>query len=312
MSASDPLDALLAGYGPPRIPAGLAERVAAAALAHEQSAALPPGQARGRDRRGAWLRRPLIAGGVALGLAFSGAVAATLAGVQVALPPKVQTVLADVPFFGRIAKRPQPEAEPPAARPRAPARPERAVAAADPAPEPVADPDPLLRMQRARAVRRWLMARRLVAERPAAGLPTPRADRVERMIEERLVRRGVLPADPAEGAVVREQARGAWHARMERRQAARRARLEAGGLPGPFAGPGPAIGPAEPAMSEAERLNRAHLREIRMERMRLRRAMRREQMRRWRERGERFGPQPTEPIEPVEPPPAEAPDDPRR
>ena len=109
MSRPDPLDALLSSYTPPPAPPGLAGRIADAALAHEQAPPLGALRRSWRDRRGAWLRRPLIAGGVAIGLAFSGAVAATLAGVEVVLPPRVQTVLAEVPFFGRMAK-----AEPPA------------------------------------------------------------------------------------------------------------------------------------------------------------------------------------------------------
>ena len=77
---SDPrLEALLAEAAPPPLPAGLADRVVAAATAlpQEQKAARAR-RASGRDRRGAWLRRPLLGGAIALGLAFSGAVAAAI------------------------------------------------------------------------------------------------------------------------------------------------------------------------------------------------------------------------------------------
>src|SRR5882757_4451625 len=116
------LESLLSQVPAPPVPAGLAERVAAAATAR-------PAQARraaGRDRRGAWLRRPLIGGAIALGLAFSGAVAATLAGVP--LPAKVAAVIAQIPFVGHKAAEPE----------RAPIR--HAAARPAPRPAPVAPP----------------------------------------------------------------------------------------------------------------------------------------------------------------------------
>jgi hypothetical protein len=269
---SGPLDALLSELAPPPVAAGLAARAADAALALPQEPALPVGRGGRRDRRGAWLRRPLIAGGIALGLAFSGAVAATLAGVEVALPPKVQTVLAEVPFFGRMAK-----AEPPAPAPA----PRRRVTPSPSAPAEAApaltEPDPMLQMRRARAVRRYLIARQIVAERRAAGLPTPRADRIEQVIEQRLVRQGVLPADPVERAEVRAEARRAWRERMLARREARRARFGESGM-APPAESAPAAGSAS-----TEELNRLALRQARAERMR---AVRIERMRRWRERRE--------------------------
>ena len=84
------LDALLAEYVAPPVPAGLAARVAAAALALPQEPRLAYARRatamRRHDRRGKWLRRPLLVGGVAFGLAVSGAVAATLAGVRIDWP----------------------------------------------------------------------------------------------------------------------------------------------------------------------------------------------------------------------------------
>lgn len=301
---SQSLDALLSELAPPPVPPGLAGRAADAALALPQAPALPAGRAARRDRRGGWLRRPLIAGTVALGLAFSGAVAATLAGVEVALPPKVRTALAEVPFFGRMAK-----AEPPAAAPApAPTPTRRRVPPPPPpgdaAPE-LAEADPL-QLRRARAVRRYLIARQIVAERRAAGLPTPRADRIEQAIEQRLVRQGVLPADPIERAEVRAEARRVWRERMMARREARRAQFgEPGMAPtaAPLAEAGP---PAEAAAGEArpstDQLNRFALRQARAERMR---AARVERLRRWRERREQQ-------FRPIESDTAEGPDDPGR
>lgn len=277
------LDALLSELTPPPVPAGLEIRAADAALALPQAPALPAPRSPRRDRRGGWLRRPLVAGGIALGLAFSGAVAATLAGVEVAFPPKVQAVLAEVPFFRRMAK-----AEPPA--PALAPAPRRRVAPA-PAATPEAaptfvEPDPSQQMRRARAVRRYLIARQIVAERRAAGLPTPRADRIEQAIEQRLIRQGALPADPVERAEVRAEVRRAWRERMLERREARRARLGEPGIVPPVAMTEEGR-PSNAGLTEndegTEQLNRRALRQARSERMR---AMRIERMRRWRERRE--------------------------
>ncbi len=303
MSQPDALDTLLASYGPPPVTPGLADRVAEAALAREQAPRLGALRRTWRDRRGAWLRRPLIAGGVALGLAFSSAVAATLAGVELVLPPKVQTVLAEMPFFGRMAK-----AEPPAPAPvrRAEPRPARQPARAEVAPETPAFEDELpIRGQRARAVRNWLAARRIVAERRAAGLPTPRADRIEWMIEQRLVRQGVLPADPVERAAVREEAQRVWRERARARREMRRARFAERGMMDRserIAPVGPRPEATEPEATaessmETAALNRAELRRIRAERGRIFRERRFERQRRWRERREQLRPIEPEPTE---------------
>jgi hypothetical protein len=213
----DRLDALLSRCAAPSFPAGLADRLVATATAAPQEA--QAGQARRaaaprRDRRGAWLRRPLIGGAVALGLAFSGAVAATLAGVP--LPAKVEAVIAELPFVGRKQ----------VAAPKAPV-PVRAHAR--PAPAPVAAPPveivaPDDQARRARFERR-MAARENVRERRALGLPTPAADRIQRrnQIRRQLVRRELArrlrEATPAE----RIEMRQAFRARREERRA-RRAR----------------------------------------------------------------------------------------
>ena len=210
------LDSLLLQVPAPPLPAGLADRIIAAATSLPQEAR--PAQARraaGRDRRGAWLRRPLIGGAIALGLAFSGAVAATLAGVP--LPSKVEAVIAQIPFVGR--KAPAPE--------RAPVR----HAAPRPAPTPVpaqppavetASAEPAPMNLRPAALRRMMLAQRIVARREAMGLPTPPVRQVERMIHRRQMiqrwrratpeqRQQFLANHPRAGAMIeaREARRGA-------------------------------------------------------------------------------------------------------
>jgi len=185
------LESLLARVSAPPPPAGLAERVAAAATAMPQEAR--PASARraaGRDRRGAWLRRPLIGGAIALGLAFSGAVAATLAGVP--LPTKVAAVIAQIPFVAPKAVEPE----------RTPVR----HAAFHPAPRPApaarpaesARPDPILPelAPRPAAIRRMILAQRIVERREARGLPTPPVRQVERMIHRRQMMRRWRMATP--------------------------------------------------------------------------------------------------------------------
>jgi hypothetical protein len=225
------LEALLAEAKPPPVPAGLADRVAAAATRLPQEAGLTAQRAAGRDRRGAWLRRPLIGGAIALGLAFSGAVAATLAGVP--LPAKVAAVIAQIPFVGH--KSPEPEHAPvrhaaawPALRP-APAAPAAETASVDPAPRPfAAQPRPA-------ALRRMMMAQRIVARRAAMGLPSPPVERVERMIHRRQMMRRWQMATPEQRAQF-----AATHPRAAAMIEAREAR--GGPAPGQgeaFAGAGP-------------------------------------------------------------------------
>jgi hypothetical protein len=131
------LDALLAEYAPPPPSVGLAVRVIAAALALPQE---PRRAAAGprHDRRRAWLRRPMVIGGIALGLAVSGAVAATLAGL-----PGVEAVWAKVigrePAPEPALPRALPEIAPPVPAP-APAQDEPAVARRVPAPAAPATP----------------------------------------------------------------------------------------------------------------------------------------------------------------------------
>lgn len=213
MSARTPdprLDALLRDLPPPPpLSADFAARVLAAAAAapqetrpaHARRAAAP------RDRRGRWLRRPLLAGTAALGLIVSSAVAATLAGVPI--PQKIAAV-----FFPE-EKAPAPkQAEPPRRAASRPSSPAPAPAVPVQTTEAGNEPDASWYGQSG-PWRRLFMAQRIIAERRAMGLPTPHADR----IEHRLRRRAELwrQATPEQRAV--------WLERQQARREARRAAL---------------------------------------------------------------------------------------
>ena len=204
------LDSLLAELRPPPVPAGLAERIAAAARSTPQE---PHGgrarrAAAWRDRRGRW-RRSLVIGAGAIGLAVSSAVAATLAGVPLAT--RMEAVIAKLPLIGKEAAAP----EPPAPRPRAV---ERTAAPAAPVMESAPKPGPdLVRMHEVRQLRRLAAVRQRVEARRAVGLPTPRADRIERRLERRI--EGWRQATPEQ----RQRYLELWRQRRE----ARRARIDA-------------------------------------------------------------------------------------
>jgi hypothetical protein len=144
------LDTLLAELAAPPVPAGLAARVTAVALALSQEPRRAEAGPR-HDRRKGWRRRPLLIGGVALGLLVSGAVAATLAGVRLDRLPIVSAVLEELRGSPpQAAPRPAPRPatapptveEQPVAAPRAeesPAAP-RAVTPRSEAPVETAPP----------------------------------------------------------------------------------------------------------------------------------------------------------------------------
>ena len=244
------LDALLAEYTVPPVPAGLAERVAAAAVALPQE---PHGRSARRavaaprhDRRGRWLRRPILLGGVALGLAVSGAVAATLAGLRIDWPA-VEAVLGDLPFVGREARSvspapprvaPPPAPEPPAVEsPSAPGihSEDRVETEATPAqvpaareePPPVAAPAPTLPPSD-------VAGPRLIESRPVVmpGGPAPERTRPEPApgaLAEREATSAIpvevtrpLAAEAEDAARLREQ----QIERAERLRAARQAQIE--------------------------------------------------------------------------------------
>jgi hypothetical protein len=200
------LDALLHDLPPaPPVAAGLAARVLAAAAATPQETR--PASARRaarRDRRGKWLRRPLLAGTAALGLVFTSAVAATLAGVPI--PQKIAAV-----FFPE-EKAPEPR---PVVAPRRAPRPAPAAAAPVQTAEAAPAAEAPIWSPGAGPWRRLFMAERIIAARRAMGLPTPGADRVERQLRRRAERWQ---------AATPEQ-RAAWAQRQQLRQDVRRAML---------------------------------------------------------------------------------------
>lgn len=209
------LDALLAELRPPAMSDGLAERVAAAALALPQQASAVYAAPRHARR---WLRRPLLVGGAALGLAFTGAVAATFAGVE--LPRPVAAVIEKLPLVG---KAPVPEPRPAPPLRRAVERPPQ------PAPQPKhldtappLQPLPPLSPRFERRLDRLEQRQEIIAARRAAGLPTPGADRREarreRMREIVAARRAAgLPTPHADRMEARE-ARVRAHLEERRRQ----------------------------------------------------------------------------------------------
>jgi len=204
---TDNLDRLLADFAPPRPAHGLADRIVAAATLLPQ-AERPQAAERRRGRRGAWLRRPLIVGGAALGLVFTSAVAATLGSGGRIVLPSIETVLASVPLIGN-APEPPPVRRASVAPKRAPVVP--VVAPASPREEPPLAPSLTDRQQR--QVARLIVAKRIVEARRDAGLPTPRADRIERLVTAKRIvdtrRAAGLPtprADRIEAAVERRAA----------------------------------------------------------------------------------------------------------
>ena len=238
------LDALLAEYAAPPVPAGLAARVAAAALALPQEPRLAYARraavTKRHDRRGKWLRRPLLVGGIAFGLAVSGAVAATLAGLRIDWPA-VEEMLADLPFLGRadqrdsaMPSRPTPSAplvvEPaPAetghAAPRVDdAAPPSHAAAAPVEAAPVETPDPLIQQTD-------VPETRLIERRPAAPPPAAEFPRPEPPPPAPVEREGATPipvAEPRDAAPVVDEAplRPEGIERTERLRAARQAQIE--------------------------------------------------------------------------------------
>lgn len=187
------LDRLLKSYAPPPVPEGLAARAAAAAARHAQEPARAPHSSPRHDRRRGWRAHPFLAGGAAVCLGFTGAVAATYASDGRIDIPVVRDVIAAVPLI------PQPS------------RPETrqaAVAPAKPKPQAVAElsgatpPPPQVHLNPLppRQAYQLAQAQRITEARRAAGLPTQRADRIERTAQRIVERRQAkgLPTPPVE------------------------------------------------------------------------------------------------------------------
>jgi len=193
------LDRLLKSHQPPLMPAGLAQRAVTEAVKHPQEkAAAPAILPRRRDRRGGW-KRPLWISAASLGLAFTSAVAASVvSGGRIEIPvmhPVVQEVVDAVPVLHQAQVRRSPERL--AAADLAKAEPAPAVA--EPPPEhEVAAGQPGL--ARTRVGQKLAIAKQRVEERRAAGLPTPRADRIQNKAKQIVERRQAagLPTPPVE------------------------------------------------------------------------------------------------------------------
>ena len=171
------LNPLLDSYAPPSAPAGLAQRAADAAAKAPQERRTPFPWRRGQ--RGGWRRGAMI-GGAAIGLVLTSAVAAeVVSGGRIEIPV-VHQVVAAIPVLSATAHR----AESPA---------ELASRTAKPAPKPPAaaieaQPASLV-TPRERFAQKFAEAKLQVAERRAAGLPTPNADRIERKAKAIVARR---------------------------------------------------------------------------------------------------------------------------
>jgi len=200
------LNDLLDLYAPPLVPEGLAQRLAAVAVTQPQSKTRSSWR-RG-ERRGGW-KRPVWLGSAAFGLAFTSAVAAeVVSGGQIEIPVVHQVVEA-IPASLKPAPHKAPEKKQPAAHVI------RHVPAVPVAAAPVDQPAPM----RQRLIQRFAAMQQRVQERRAAGLPTPRADRIERQANRIVARRQAkgLPTPPVEQVVMRLAMRQARIARMVRR-----------------------------------------------------------------------------------------------
>ena len=168
------LNQLLDGFAPPPVPDGLAARSAqAAAKVPQERRSLMPWRRGGA--RGGW-RRGMLIGGAALGFAFTSAVAAeVVSGGRIQIPV-VHQVVAAIPVLSGTHEPKKPV--------------QLAARSVRPAPKPieVAPAAPAPMTGRERLMQTFTEAKKEVAERRAAGLPTPNADRIERKAK-RIVQR---------------------------------------------------------------------------------------------------------------------------
>lgn len=204
------LDKLLRSYRPPEPPAGLAQRAAERAASQPQHPAPERVPTRRRDRRGGW-RRNLLAGGLMISLGFTSAVATTVASGGRVEIPVVSSVVASVPVLRQTMERAAPApaivvATKKPVKKSEPATTELAAAKVEDQPQPAS--------RRGEMVERYAELKKQVELKRAAGLPTPRADRIEataKRIVERRVAAGkpVPPIEQVEAMVAMREARQA-------------------------------------------------------------------------------------------------------
>jgi len=205
------LNRLLDSYAPPPLPAGLAARASAAAIAAPQDRRGPFARWSRGARRGGWRRGAMI-GSAALGLAFTSAVAAEVASGGRIEIPVVHEVVQAIPVFKSEPAKPKP-VQLAARTVKAAPKPPEAPAAVESAPPAT---------RRDRLIEQFAQAKQQVAERRAAGLPTPTADRIERKAKRIVERRAAagLPV-PALDEVELRVALREWRTMRILRQVAR-------------------------------------------------------------------------------------------
>lgn len=166
------LNRLLDAYAPPPAPADLAARVAETAARHPRA----PARSAWRrvSSRGGWRRGAMIAG-TSLGLAFTSAVAATVVSEGRIEIPVVTEVAAAIPVIGPRVREAAPAPAPARLARRQTEPAQRGGAAETKLAEPVAPAD----VRRQRMAQQGAAIRQWIEERRAAGLPTPRADRIQ-------------------------------------------------------------------------------------------------------------------------------------
>lgn len=175
------LDKLLRSHVPPAVPTGLARRAVAEALKHGQAPVSPTPPR--RDRRDGW-KRPLWIGAASFGLAFTSAVAATVvSGGRIEIPV-VRQMVASIPVLDQATRKNEP--------PRQIARaetPKRAPPAIMQTTKPEGPEPGQPGWRKAQIIEKLASARQRVEQRRAAGLPTPRADRIEAQAQRIVERR---------------------------------------------------------------------------------------------------------------------------
>jgi hypothetical protein len=176
------LNRLLDSFAPPAVPEGLAARAVAAAIQHPQEKDGVRLPWRRGDRRCGW-KRPLWIGSAAIGLAFTSAVAAEVVSGGAIEIPVAHQVVAAIPALNAAA-HPKTATEHRLAAVHAP-KPQPAQAAPV---EPSAVQAPAS-PRREIVIQRFHQMQQAVAERRAAGLPTPRADLIERQAKTIVERR---------------------------------------------------------------------------------------------------------------------------
>jgi len=200
------LDKLLQGYAPPPVSAGLAQRAAAAAISHPQE----PGRAvpGRRDRRGGW-KRPMWIGAASFGLAFTSAVAATVvSGGRIEIPVVKQVVEA-IPALNEAKQSNEPPRLAEVEKPKRVELPSQPMAEVGTTAHQPGQPG----YGKQQVIRKLAAAKQVVEQRRAAGLPTPRADRIERRAQAVVERREAagLPVPSVEeveaGLALREMRR---------------------------------------------------------------------------------------------------------